>query len=91
MKVIGAGLPRTATTTQKLALEMLRLGPRYHMRDLMENFDDHLPPGASAAAPSRRFSSGGIAGRPRWPERVLREGAHQPRSLGSGDAATLHE
>jgi hypothetical protein len=43
MKVIGAGLPRTATTTQKLALEMLGLGPCYHMRDLMENFEGHLP------------------------------------------------
>jgi Sulfotransferase domain len=43
MKLIGAGLPRTATTTQKLALEMLGLGPCYHMRDLMENFEDHLP------------------------------------------------
>jgi hypothetical protein len=43
MKVIGAGLPRTATTTQKLALEMLGLGPCYHMRDLMENFEEHLP------------------------------------------------
>jgi hypothetical protein len=35
MKAIGAGLPRTATTTQKLALEILGLGPCYHMRDLM--------------------------------------------------------
>jgi hypothetical protein len=35
MKLIGAGLPRTATTTQKLALEMLGLGPCYHMRDMM--------------------------------------------------------
>lgn len=43
MKVIGAGLPRTATTTQKLALEMLGLGPCYHMRDLMENLEEHLP------------------------------------------------
>jgi hypothetical protein len=43
MKVIGAGLPRTATTTQKLALEMLGLGPCYHMRDLFENLEEHLP------------------------------------------------
>jgi hypothetical protein len=34
MKVIGAGLPRTATLTQKAALEMLGLGPCYHMVDV---------------------------------------------------------
>ena len=39
MKVIGAGLPRTATTTQKLALESLGIGPCYHMRDLMADLD----------------------------------------------------
>lgn len=39
MKVIGAGLPRTATTTQMLALETLGLGPCYHMRDLMADMD----------------------------------------------------
>ena len=27
MKLIGAGLPRTATTTQMIALEMIGLGP----------------------------------------------------------------
>ncbi|MFG3052278.1 sulfotransferase family protein [Kitasatospora sp. NPDC048239] len=31
MKLIGAGLPRTATLTQKIALEMLGYGPCYHM------------------------------------------------------------
>lgn len=31
MKLIGAGLPRTGTLTQKVALEMLGLGPCYHM------------------------------------------------------------
>ena len=31
MKLIGAGLPRTATLTQKVALEMLGLGPCHHM------------------------------------------------------------
>jgi hypothetical protein len=35
MKLIGAGLPRTATTTQKIGLEMLGLAPCYHMRDMM--------------------------------------------------------
>jgi hypothetical protein len=42
-KVIGVGLPRTATTTQKLALEMVGLGPCYHMRDLTENLEEHRP------------------------------------------------
>src|SRR5271170_278131 len=30
MKLIGAGMPRTGTLTQKVALEMLGLGPTYH-------------------------------------------------------------
>ena len=34
MKVIGAGLPRTGTLTQKVALEMLGCGPCYHMVNL---------------------------------------------------------
>jgi hypothetical protein len=42
MKLIGAGLPRTATTTQMIALEQLGL-PCYHMRNLMTNMDAHLP------------------------------------------------
>jgi hypothetical protein len=39
MKLIGAGLPRTATTTQKLALEMIGYGPCYHMRDMMADLE----------------------------------------------------
>jgi hypothetical protein len=35
MKVIGAGLPRTATLTQKVALEMLGLRPCYHMVNVL--------------------------------------------------------
>ena len=35
MKIIGAGLPRTATLTQKIALEMLGLGPCYHMSTVL--------------------------------------------------------
>jgi hypothetical protein len=37
MKVIGAGLPRTATLTQKVALEMLGLGPCYHMVNILSD------------------------------------------------------
>jgi hypothetical protein len=35
MKVIGAGLPRTATLTQKVVLEMLGFGPTYHMVNVL--------------------------------------------------------
>ncbi|MEA2419664.1 MAG: hypothetical protein QOE60_1870 [Thermoleophilaceae bacterium] len=42
MKLIGAGLPRTATTTQMIALEMLGL-PCYHMRDMMADMGTSVP------------------------------------------------
>jgi hypothetical protein len=42
MKLIGAGLPRTATTTQMIALEMLGL-PCYHMRDMMGDLGTSVP------------------------------------------------
>jgi hypothetical protein len=35
MKVIGAGLPRTATLSQKAALERLGFGPCYHMVNVL--------------------------------------------------------
>ena len=37
MKLIGAGLPRTATLSQKVALEMLGFGPCYHMVDVLSH------------------------------------------------------
>jgi Sulfotransferase domain len=37
MKVIGAGLPRTATLTQKISLEMLGFGPCYHMVNVLSD------------------------------------------------------
>ena len=43
MKAIGAGLPRTATTTQMFALEALGQGPCYHMRDLLADLETGLP------------------------------------------------
>jgi hypothetical protein len=43
MQVIGAGLMRTATTTQTVALEQLGFGPCYHMRDLLGDLDKGLP------------------------------------------------
>ena len=42
LKVIGAGLPRTATWSQKLALEQLGLGPCYHMSEALEH-PEHWP------------------------------------------------
>jgi hypothetical protein len=35
MRLIGAGLPRTATLAQKVALETLGVGPCYHMVDVL--------------------------------------------------------
>lgn len=37
MLVIGAGLPRTGTLTQKVALEQLGFGPCYHMVDVLSD------------------------------------------------------
>jgi hypothetical protein len=39
MKVIGVGLPRTGTLTQKVALEQLGFGPCYHMVNVLANLD----------------------------------------------------
>ncbi|TMM16341.1 MAG: hypothetical protein E6F96_11240 [Actinobacteria bacterium] len=39
MKLIGAGMPRTGTLTQKVALEMLGVGPCYHMVDVLADLD----------------------------------------------------
>lgn len=39
MHVIGAGLPRTGTLTQKVAIEMLGLGPCYHWVDVLADLD----------------------------------------------------
>jgi hypothetical protein len=43
MKVIGAGLPRSATTTQMFAFEQLGFAPCYHMRDLLMDLENGLP------------------------------------------------
>jgi Sulfotransferase domain len=39
MRLIGAGLPRTGTLSQKVALEMLGLGPCYHMVNVLGDLD----------------------------------------------------
>ncbi len=42
MHVIGAGLPRTGTLTQKMAVEMLGLGPCYHWVDVLADLDNRV-------------------------------------------------
>ena len=39
LKIIGAGFPRTGTTTLKRSLEMLGISPTYHMKVLLTNPD----------------------------------------------------
>jgi hypothetical protein len=39
MRLIGAGLPRTGTLSQKVALEMLGFGPCYHMVNVLADLD----------------------------------------------------
>jgi hypothetical protein len=39
MKLIGAGLPRTATLSQKIALESLGLRPCYHMVNVLADLE----------------------------------------------------
>ena len=55
MKVIGAGLPRTATTTTLIAFEQLGFAPCYHMRNLMGDWERGLTLWEAVAA-----------GRPDW-------------------------
>ena len=49
LKVIGAGFPRTATWSQKLALEQLGFGPCYHMSEALK-LPEHWPLWETAAA-----------------------------------------
>ena len=43
IELIGAGLPRTGTLTQKEALEILGLGPCYHWVDILADLDGQVP------------------------------------------------
>jgi hypothetical protein len=69
IKVIGAGLPRTATTTQMFALEELGYGPCYHMRDLLMDLEGGLPLWEAAAdgAPDWSRIFGRAASTVDWP------------------------
>jgi len=42
MKIIGAGLGRTGTSSLKAALEMLGFGPCYHMQEINKH-PEHIP------------------------------------------------
>ena len=39
MKLIGAGLPRTGTLSQEVALDMLGYGPCYHMVNVLADLE----------------------------------------------------
>lgn len=69
MKVIGAGLPRTATTTQMFALEQLGFGPCYHMRDLLADLDKGLPlwEAVTEGSPDWETIFGGARSTVDWP------------------------
>jgi hypothetical protein len=56
MRLIGAGMPRTGTLTQKMSLEMLGLGPCYHMVDVLADLDQ------------AGLWEQALNGEPRWPE-----------------------
>jgi hypothetical protein len=76
LTLIGAGLPRTATTTQLFALEQLGLGPCYHMRDLLANLEQGLPlwEGAAEGAPDWERTFGDAQSAVDWPSaRYYRE------------------
>jgi hypothetical protein len=76
LSIIGAGLPRTATTTQLFALEQLGYGPCYHMRDLLADLEQGLPLWESAAegAPDWDRTFGGARSAVDWPSaRYYRE------------------
>lgn len=43
IELIGAGLPRTGTLSQKEALELLGFGPCYHWIDVLTDLDGQVP------------------------------------------------
>jgi len=97
MKVIGAGLPRTATLSQHAAMEILGFKPVYHMATVFEK--GQAPEWArggstaSAAPPNcwrtmRRRSTGQARTTPRispraYPDAKIVLSERDPRVLGS--------
>nr|WP_188197199.1 sulfotransferase family protein [Nonomuraea sp. SYSU D8015] len=73
MKVIGAGLPRTGTTSMKAALERLGFAPCYHMVEVMTH-PDHVDRWLEVAAGNvktredwNRVFAGGYQSATDWP------------------------
>ncbi len=69
LRVVGAGLPRTGTKSQKAALEMLLGGPCYHMEEVFEHLD-HAPEWRRALAgypAGRRAPLRGYVASVDWP------------------------
>jgi hypothetical protein len=76
LRLIGAGLPRTATTTQLFALEQLDFGPCYHMRDLLADLETGLPlwEGTAQGQPDWERTFGDARSAVDWPSaRYYRE------------------
>jgi hypothetical protein len=53
MRLIGAGLPRTGTLSQKVALEMLGIGPCYHMVNVLMDLSEAPRWGQALEDPSK--------------------------------------
>ena len=68
IELIGAGLPRTGTLTQKLALEQLGLGSCYHWVNVLADLDSQVA--AVEPRAGRRGRLGGGVRRPRAPPRT---------------------
>ena len=66
IELIGAGLPRTGTLTQKVALEQLGLGPCYHWVNVLADLEARSRCGTArwTARPSGRRCSPAAA--PPW-------------------------
>jgi hypothetical protein len=56
MKVIGAGLPRTGTLSQKVALEMLGFQPCYHMVNVLLDLDQAPAWGAAVEGDTSKLA-----------------------------------
>ncbi|HEX5741726.1 MAG TPA: sulfotransferase [Pilimelia sp.] len=69
LKVIGAGLPRTGTTSTKAALERLGFNPCYHMLEVISHpaYVDHWAPLADGAAPDWETTFAGYRAAVDWP------------------------
>ena len=95
MRVIGAGLPRTATTSQAIAYEKLGFGPCYHMRDVFMDMDKGLTQweGVADGKPDWEAIFGDAQSTCDWPGGALLQGAARvlPRLEGGAERAQRRE